>query len=280
MAADDSWQPEQWPQLSAFADEVRHQLVFGNGFVRIRGLADLALDVDQMQRAYARIGTAIGAPLLNYGLLYPVTDRGADHTKAAIPVSMTGAETCFHTDSSALRVVPDFVGLLCEQPSEHGGDSLVSNAILACQRLQKESPELLAELLVPLVRDIVTPGLEKTRANLLRNRFPVIAPCSRPGGVLVRYMRYWIEAGHKRAGVPIDASQRQAFDRFDSLLKHKDHVVRFRLERGDMVWINNRRVAHNRTAFEDTPGNVRSLQRMWLEMRAEDAAGCHDRNTP
>lgn len=258
---------EHWLHLRTFADELRRELTEGVGFVCISGLDRLGLDRASMQRCYATLGEALGKPLTNYGLLYPVTDRGLDHRKEAIPVSMTGAETCFHTDSSSRDVLPDFVGLLCETPSEQGGDSLISNALLAHERMREEAAPLLAELERPLIRDIVTPGREKTRANLLRNRFPVFAPSDQPGGLDFRYMRYWIETGHLKAGTPIDARQRRAFDLLDRLLEDERHVLRFRLQRGDALWVNNRVMAHNRTAFTDTPDNVRCLQRMWVSRR-------------
>ena len=61
------------------------------------------------------------------------------------------------------------------------------------------------------------------------------------------------------------AQQRAALDLLDQLLEAPDNVVRFAMARGDLFWINNRRLAHNRTAYRDTPGNVRQLQRMWIQ---------------
>jgi alpha-ketoglutarate-dependent taurine dioxygenase len=49
------------------------------------------------------------------------------------------------------------------------------------------------------------------------------------------------------------------------VLARPEHVVRFRLEQGDVLWVNNRVMAHNRTGYEDSPGNVRQLQRMWIQ---------------
>jgi len=264
-AADFTWRPAEWPRLSAFADEVRAELEAGCGLVVLHGLAELGLSEEQQRCFYTAYGCALGSPMLQYGRLYPVVDRGGSYEKQAIPVSMTNAETRFHTDSSSVDVVPDFVGLLCEQPSNQGGESLVSNAVRAYHQLRERAPELAALLERPLIRDVVTPGREKNLANLLRNRFPVFQLCDRPGGVLFRYMRYWIEKGQRRAEQPLCERQLAALDLLDELLEAPDNVLRFQLERGEILWVNNRRLAHNRTAYQDTPDNVRQLQRMWVE---------------
>lgn len=261
---DFEWQPEQWPCLVAFAQLARRQLLTGDGVFCLRGLDALGLTDAQLRCFYIAFGSALGRPMLQYGRLYPVMDRGASYKTQSVPVSMTNSETFFHTDSSAVDVVPDFVGLLCEQPSNHGGDSLVSNALRAYHTLQRDHPDLLESLQQGKYRDVVTPGKEKTRANLMRNRFPIFQPCDREGGVLFRYMRYWIEVGHEKAGAPLDAVEIAALDRLDALLTQPDNVVGFRLERGDILWVNNRLMAHNRTEYRDTPDNVRRLQRMWI----------------
>ena len=258
------WQPKQWPALVQFANQARQQLLTTDGVLSLQGLEALGLDTAQLRCFYVAFGSALGEPMLQYGRLYPVMDRGASYQTQSVPVSMTNSETCFHTDSSAVDVVPDFVGLLCEQPSNQGGDSLVSNALRVYQTLEHESPELLSALRRPKYRDVVTPGKEKTHENLLRNYFPIFADSEREGGVLFRYMRYWIEVGHRKAGVPLQAIKIEAMNRLDELLQHRDNVVRFRLHRGDILWVNNRLLAHNRTAYQDTPNNVRQLQRMWL----------------
>lgn len=259
-----AWQPTQWPCLNRFAQRIQWQLLKGDGVFCLQGLASLELSTEHLRCFYIAFGSALGKPMLQYGLLYPVVDRGASYKEQSVPVSMTNSETCFHTDSSAVDVVPDFVGLLCEQPSLRGGDSLVSNALRVHETMRREYPRLLASLCRGKYRDVVTPGKEKTQENLLRNRFPIFSHDNSEGGVLFRYMRYWIEVGHRKAGEPLDALEIEAMDRLDALLQHEDNMVRFRLARGDILWVNNRYLAHNRTAYQDTPGNVRQLQRMWV----------------
>ena len=43
-------------------------------------------------------------------------------------------------------------------------------------------------------------------------------------------------------------------------------------EPGDMQFINNYHVLHGRTAYQDRPGKVRHLKRLWLETDAYPTA--------
>ena len=86
------------------------------------------------------------------------------------------------------------------------------------------------------------------------------------GGLLFRYLRYWIEAGHERAGAPLSADQREALDTLDEVLRQPGLRVEFDLGPGEMLFVNNRWLLHNRTAFEDhpEPERRRHLVRLWV----------------
>ena len=86
---------------------------------------------------------------------------------------------------------------------------------------------------------------------------------------LFRYLRYWIEAGHEKAGEPLSPVCCEALDRLDQVLNRPVPRAEFALEPGQVYFINNRWVLHNRTAFEDHPESERRrhLVRLWLEAR-------------
>ena len=253
------------PRLAAFSKKVRRNLILGDGIHLLKGLRQLGLTAEEQRLFYVAFGSAMGTPMLQYGLLYEVRDRGLSYKDQAIPVSHTGSETGFHTDSSARNTVPDFVGLYCEQPSLRGGESLVSNALQVHALLRKHAPRALELLYRQFIRDIVTPGTERNTDNLRRNRIPVFAKSRRREGILFRYMRFWIEKGQARAGEPLTDQELGALDILDALISAPEQVVRFHLEAGDVLWVNNRTLAHNRSEFQDTPENVRLLHRMWIK---------------
>src|SRR5262249_43980424 len=82
-----------------------------------------------------------------------------------------------------------------------------------------------------------------------------------------RYLRYWIEAGHEKAGEPLSSDRREALDRLDEVLNRPALRAEFALEPGQVFFINNRWILHNRTTFEDhpEPERRRHLVRLWLE---------------
>ena len=258
--------PADLPRLCAFAAGVRANLLVGDGVCWISGLSVLGLGPEEHRVFYVALGCAMGEPMTQYGRLYEVADRGASYKESTIPVSQTCAATGFHTDSSARETLPDFVGLLCERPSTRGGESLISNALRARQVLRHESPTALALLEREYVRDVVTPGTERNIDNLRRNRIPVFAPTARVEGTVFRYMRYWIERGQERAGQPLDSEALAALDALDAVLGAPENVVTFQLRASDILFVNNRTIAHSRSDYEDTPGNVRRLWRLWIKV--------------
>src|SRR5262249_50069208 len=96
-------------------------------------------------------------------------------------------------------------------------------------------------------------------------RFPVFSGDG--DDLLVRYLRYWIEVGHDKAGEPLQPEQTAALDALDSVAGAPRLWAGVRLKPGGKYFINNRWILHNRTAFEDSdePLRKRHLVRLWLQ---------------
>jgi hypothetical protein len=88
--------------------------------------------------------------------------------------------------------------------------------------------------------------------------------------LLIRYLRYWIEVGHEKAGQPLTAAQVQALNCLDRVAGEQCYRVEFALEPGEMLFVNNRWILHNRTGFEDhpEPERKRHYVRLWLQRPA------------
>ncbi len=254
----------QLPRLSRFARSIRFELIRGSGVTRLAA-PEGDWQEPTLQRLYLAVGTLMGRSLDTYGQLYEVKDRGSDHRQQRIPVSQTSASTSLHTDSSSAKVQPDLVGLLCLQPAREGGQSRIASALTAHRHLRNTCPELLKELYGDFIRDMVTPGSEPTIRQRLQNRFPVFHndPLR---GLNFRYMRFWIETGHTRIGLSLEEAQIAALDALEEALEAPDAVTTFSLRAGEMLWLDNWTVAHDRTAFVDDPQHPRRLLRMWLEL--------------
>lgn len=255
------------PATRAFARSVRAGI---DGEVGFDVVSTKGLPKAYHRLAYAALGIAVGEPILRYGLLYAVADRGESYLEKQIPVSMTRASTGMHTDSSARDCVPGVVALLCERPSLDGGTSRIANAEAACAWLGENDPESLRLLKKAYLRDVVTPGMDKGMDTLKRNRFPVVSETE--DGFVLRYMRYWIEKGHERAGSPLSDDVLAAFDALDAALEREEFAAAFRLEEGDMLFVNNRRLVHGRDAYDQVPSGGRLLWRMWLDETSREAS--------
>ncbi len=245
--------------------EARDDLERGRGFVVLRGLPG-GCSVAERRAMYWLVGRLLGRPAeqnVQGTLLYDVKDTGQD-VRYGARFSVTNAESSFHTDNSFGEQVVDYVGLLCLNPSRSGGLSQVVSGHSVHRRLAAEHPDLLRVLYRPFEIDRrggLRPGDAPTIA------FPVFA--SAGGELVVRYLRFWIEAGHEKIGRPLTAEQKNALDVLDEVLASPSLRAEFSLEANDMYFINNRWILHNRTGFEDfaEPERKRHLVRLWL--RAE-----------
>lgn len=255
------------PELITWAGILAREIREGTGFVLISA-PSLPLSEKELRFCYLALGWALGPTVERYGRLYDVVDQGDSYTEKRIPVSQTHSETQFHTDSSARSCLPEVVALLCIRPAQKGGESQLVSAMTACREIARTRPSLYQELFRPLIRNIVTPGTDFNLENLRANRIPVLE--RNPGrfkGLAFRYMRYWIEKGHEQAAEPLSPESLEALDVLDRELTHPDHVLEFTLQAGEMLFIHNLRLAHNRRDFFDPPGKLderRCMVRMWL----------------
>jgi alpha-ketoglutarate-dependent taurine dioxygenase len=221
---------------------------------------------DEARAIYWLAGQLLGEPFaqnVQGVLLYDVRDTGQEVAQGA-RFSVTSYESSFHTDNSFGDTVLDYVGLLCLRPARAGGVSQVVSGYAVHDCLRREAPDVLDVLARPYHFDR-RGGVREGEAPTAR--FPVLESTGR--GLLYRYLRYWIEAGHDKAGQPLTPEQVRALDVLDGVLARPELRAEFTLKPGDMFFINNRWILHNRTAFEDhaEPERRRHLVRLWLRAR-------------
>jgi alpha-ketoglutarate-dependent taurine dioxygenase len=148
-----------------------------------------------------------------------------------------------HTDHSRA----DFVAWLCVEPADRGGETMLVDAWPVLALLPARSLELLRE--VQLFEHRVFPSDPE--------RHPLLSYDSGPPSV---YYTYWLRC-------ELDAARAHALDQFRALVESSANQVRFRLERGDVLIVDNHRVLHGRTAIA-LPSR-RHLRRLWIERNKE-----------
>ena len=250
--------------LGGYLAVAGRELDRGRGFVILDRLPVGRIPEREAVAVYWLIGQLLGEPIVQNvqgTLLYDVRDSGQDVASGA-RFSVTNYESSFHTDNSFGETVLDYVGLLCLKTARTGGVSQVVSGLAVVEALRRESPGSLEALCRPFHVDRRGGVREREAPTVLRPAIELGGPVP-----LFRYLRYWIEAGHAKAGEPLTAERREALDRLDAVLNRPALRAEFALEPGQVYLINNRWILHNRTAFEDhpEPERRRHLVRLWLE---------------
>src|SRR5262249_11240873 len=140
----------------------------------------------------------------------------------------------------------DYVGLLCLRTAKSGGVSQVVSGYSLHNELLEKYPDTLKVLYHPFHVD--------RRGGIKKGEWPTARPPLMQWNgkeLICRYLRYWIEAGHAKVGQPLTPEQVSALDRLDQVARRPDLRVEFDLRPGQIFFINNRWIFHNRSAFED-----------------------------
>jgi hypothetical protein len=249
------------PALREVMAPVAEALDSGCGFAVLERVPLERYTPDEARLIFWLLGQLIGPPFgQNAGgsVLFDVRDEGQDVSKGA-RYAVTNLELTFHTDNARSLVVPDYVGLLCLHPAKAGGISQLVNVYTVHNELRDRYPDVLETLYRPFCFD--RRGLSTEQEV---SEFPIFEWDGRE--LLCRFIRLYIEVGHQKAGRPLGSEQVRALDVLEETLQRRDLRVEFRMERGQVLLMNNHWVLHNRTAFEDfpEPERKRHFVRLWL----------------
>jgi len=257
------------PALQTFAQSLRHELYNGTGLTLLRGLPIDRYTPEEAAMLYWGVGSALGPTLPQNAKgerLYSVRNEGysvkKDYGATGVRYSKTTESFHFHTDSAPnlSGPAPDLIGLFALRTAKSGGESLLVSAEAVHNILLNEHPAALEHLYRPVHHDRTAewqPGESRT----------LLAPIFRHERRLqMRYMRFYIEQGHEKAGVPLTTDQRAALDCLDHVMDRPGLHFRIALEPGDMLFLNNHLVLHSRTAFVDHPESTRRRHyaRIWM----------------
>ncbi len=249
------------PHLSDKLRQLKNDLIQGLGFKVIRGLPATGLSQHEMEAIFVGIGTHIGNKRpqnANGDLLGHVRDVGKASSDPNVRIYQTSERQHFHTDSA------DVVGLLCLRPAMHGGESLLVSAETVYTQMWEKRPDLLRLLLEPIATDRrgeVPPGMKP---------FTLIPVFSHHDGKLtVYYQRQYIESAQRFEDAPrLTDRHQEALDLFDSLCNDPALYLSMHLQGGDMQFVYNHALLHDRTSFQDheDPTRKRYLRRLWLSV--------------
>ena len=247
--------PTLGPRLKRLLDEVLN----GRGFVLIKGLPVDRWTKAEAALAFLVIGVQLGQLRMQNAaghLLGHVRDMGRSSSDPNTRIYQTRERQTHHTDSC------DVVGLLCLRAARSGGLSSLVSSTTIFNEMRRRRPDLLKVLLAPIETDRRGEVPEGGKPY-----FTIPVFNYHDGLVSAIYQRQYIESARRFPGVaPLTAQQIEALDLLDSLANNPELNLMMELEPGDIQFVHNHTILHDRTAFEDfaEPERKRHLLRLWL----------------
>jgi hypothetical protein len=243
------------PNLAGTLHALREEVLRGRGFVLIRGLPIERYTMAESATLYWGIGSYFGHAVPQNGkghLLGHVIDLGRDPEDTSARIYQTTARQTYHVDTC------DIVSLLCLQKAKSGGLSSLVSGVTIFNEMNKRRPDLVATLFEYFETDRrgeVPPG---------RKAYYSAPVFSWHEGLLTnQFVRRYMESARRFPDVkPFTVKQLEALDLFEKLADELCMFMDF--EPGDMQFVHNHQILHDRTEFEDFPDKKRHLLRLWL----------------
>jgi hypothetical protein len=246
--------PTLAPVFAAALDDV----VDGRGFTLLRGVPIDALPAGDIELLYWGIGLHFGIPIHQRDendLLVYIRDTGVDPNAPLTRGFETSAKLEYHSDSS------DIVGLLCVRPAKSGGVSTILSSVAVHDELVRRNPAAAALLHEQWWHD-------RKSGDDLSSFFQCSVFGERDGRLFTHYGRAYMESVTRHPDLPaMTAEQVAALDALDELMNNSPELVlNMDFRPGDVQFLNNYRIMHARTEYEDYPEEERrrDLIRLWL----------------
>ena len=247
--------PSLAPRLAGLLAE----LLDGRGLTLLRGLPVATWGLRKSAIAFFGLGAHLGLARSQNAqghLLGHVRDLGLSSRDPAVRIYQTAERQTFHTDSA------DLVGLLCLQAARAGGLSALVSSVTLYNELRRRRPDLACLLFQPLATDRrgeVPAGCKPYFEIPVFNWFA--------GKLSTIYQRQYINSARRFADAPpLTPALTEALDLLDALTDDPALHLMMALQPGDMQFVHNHSLLHDRTAFEDwpEPARRRHLLRLWL----------------
>jgi hypothetical protein len=247
--------PSFGPQLA----ELRHTLIQGIGFQLLRGLPVSNYSQEMAATIFCGIGSHLGSARSQNAIghiLGHVRDIGADAKNPTTRIYQTSERQTFHTDSC------DVVGLLCIREAMEGGKSLLVSTTTLYNEMRTRRPDLARLMFEPVATD--------RRGEVPEGQKPYfeIPVLNWSDGYLTGiYQRQYIDSAQRFPDAPrLTPDRVEALDMFDDLANDPELHLSMQLQPGDMQFVYNHGLLHDRTSFRDWPDAARKrhLLRLWL----------------
>jgi hypothetical protein len=249
------------PILAPKLLKLREELIHGRGFSLLRGLPTANYTEREATIIFCGLGSHLGRtrPQNAQGdIIGHVKDLGLRSSNPNVRIYQTNERQTFHTDSA------DVVGLLCLKAAKSGGLSMLVSSSAIFNEMRSKRQDLLPLLLEPIATD--------RRGEVpagMKPYFLIPVFNYHVGHITAIYQRQYIDSAQRFPDAPRLTKQHvEALDLFDELANSPRLNLSMKLEPGDMQFVYNHALLHDRTGFEDWPDDdqKRHLLRLWLSV--------------
>jgi len=247
--------------LGNILNGLKKELLIGRGFQLLKGLPVNNYSTEICAIMFCGIGSYLGSARSQNSsghLLGHVRDTGADEKDFKTRIYQTNARQSFHTDSC------DAVGLLCLKKARKGGSSMLASSVTAYNEIAKKRPDLLPSLFNPVAYDRRGENKKEEQEfftipvfNWFENHLTCI------------YHRTYIDSAQRFEDAPkLTPEQKEVLDLLDELLNDPTIHFEMELDPGDLQFVYNHNLLHDRNAYTDWPKlkDRRHLFSLWLSL--------------
>lgn len=248
------------PNLSSKLNRMSADILNGRGFTLLRGLPVERWSIRESATAYFGIGCHLGNARSQNGkghVLGHVRDLGRDaENDPTARIYQTRERQTYHTDSC------DIVALLCLKTAQSGGLSALVSSMTIYKEMHERRPDLLPYLFESMGTD--------RRGEIPEGEKPwheIPVYNWHEGYLSAIYARRYIESARRFSALPaLSSIQIEALDLFDSLAEDSNINMQMEFQPGDIQWVHNHTMLHDRTSYVDWPelDRKRHLLRLWL----------------
>ena len=260
-------QPKMF-RLPASADlmrRVKEKLDGNPGFAVIDRIPMAIFSHEEATAIYWLLACLLSRPVaqdIDGKVLIEVMDRSADAPAPDAPLppkekrygrlangargQFTNSRLVLHTDGAPSIHEPNYVALLCLQEAITGGKSRVISWHTVIEEMRRTRPELVGR------------GFRAFLHHRQQQHAPG-APevISKPlffhdGGLRVCYSSRTVRTGYETAGDPMDTEGLRFLDAMDEILARDNLKFQFSMASGQMQFINNWELGHERTEYRDS----------------------------
>ena len=252
------------PHFGKLLAKMQTDLDKAYGFSVLRGVPIDNLSIEDIELLYSGMTAHFGEKFnqdTQGTLIDHVADRGGDYTDISVRGYTTNAQLTPHCDSG------DLVVLLCVRPAKKGGINNISCTMTVYNELVQNHPEYLEPLYTGFHYNIRGNGPIGKFEDITEHRVPVF--CYFDGMLSCRYNQKAILTSEELPGVKsLTDLEKKAINHITELAMRDDIRFDVHLEAGDIAFLNNNTVLHNRGSFIDheAPEKKRLLLRQWVNL--------------